>query len=101
MDHCIEEKASLCRAEIQDLLLQRSIIAARSGMWKQQVMMQNKEPCNAERLMTAYLSLPTECRDYQFAQRGRFSTPASSSAPDKKSKNTLIHGIIFEHNCIK
>lgn len=46
--------------------------------------MQKKEACNAKRLMITYLSLPTECHDYQFAQRAHFSTPASSSQPVKK-----------------
>lgn len=43
-----------------------------------------KEPCNAKRLMRTYLSLPTVCHDYQFAQRAHYSTPASLSQPAKK-----------------
>lgn len=43
-----------------------------------------KETCNAKRLMRTYLSLPTECHDYQFVRRGHYSTPASPSQPAKE-----------------
>lgn len=42
------------------------------------------EPLNAKRLMRTYLSRPTECHDYQFAQHAHFSAPAGLSQPAKK-----------------
>lgn len=54
-----------------------------------------RELCNAKRWMKTYLSLPIECRGYQFAQHAHYSKPASCSQPAKKE--TQINGILLQH----
>lgn len=46
-----------------------------------------EEPYDAKRLMRTYLSRPTECHDYQFAQHAHFSMPAGPSQPARKKRN--------------
>lgn len=82
-DLYIKQRALLCRRETQDLPPQHAITAVRVQNAKT-AGDNTRGPRNAKRWMKTYLSLPTECRGYQFAQHAHYSTPASPSQPAKK-----------------
>lgn len=84
-------RASLWRREIQvpsSAVCDCSIVAQNSKTAGDDT----GKSCNAKkkRRMKTYLSLPTECRGYQFAQRAHYSKPVSRSQPARRRKPRLM-----------